>query len=344
MSVNNDSNAAKAFILELSNQILLARALAVAAELGIADLVADEPKTADELATATDSDRDSLYRLLRTLAGHGFFAEDDTGRIGLTPFAEVLQAGHPDSVRDLLCLDWQNIYWDTFRALPEAVRSGEIAFERAFGQGFFDYLKEHPQANAVFDRRMAGVSLAENAKIAAAFPFGDFATLVDIGGGRGGLLAAILAQHPTVSASLFEQAQVLADPADLHLAGLLDRVELLAGDFFIEVPTGADVYTLKRIIHDWDDARAARVLQTCRTAMGKNSRILVIDAVMKPGNEVDPNKDMDLGIMALTPGRERTEAEFRALFEQSGLRLARIIPPDPPSTLSMLEARRTIDR
>ncbi len=327
-----------AFVQEVSNQILLARALGVVAELGIADLVAGQPRTVDELAAETNTHRESLYRLLRTLAGHGIFAEDDTGHIELTPRAEVLKSDHPDSVRDLLCLDWQNIFWETFRALPDAVRSGEIAFERAFGQGFFDYLKAHPKANAIFDRRMARVSLAENSKIAEAYPFGDFARIIDVGGGRGGLLVAILKQHPSLAAVLYEQAQVLADPADLHQAGLLDRVELMAGDFFTEVPSGADLYVLKRIIHDWDDARAVEVLQSCRDAMDETSRVLVIDAVMKPGNEPDPNKDMDLGIMALTPGKERTEAEFRALFEPAGLRLTRIIATQAPSTLSILEA------
>ena len=336
------SSSAKAFILDLSNKLLLARALAVAAEFGIADLVAGESKTVDELAAQTNSDRDSLYRVLRSLAGHGFFAEDDAGRISLTPSAEVLKAGHPDSMRDLLRLDWQNIYWDTYRALPDAVRSGDVAFERAFGQGFFDYLKDNPEINVVFDGRMARVSLAENEKIVEAYPFGEVSTVVDVGGGRGGLLAAILARFPAISATLYEQSQVLADPADLRCAGFLDQVELTAGDFFASVPAGADLYTLKRIIHDWDNPRAVEILNACRDAMNENSRLAVIDAVMKPGNEADPNKDMDLNIMALTPGRERTEAEFQKLFDQSGLQLVRIIPTEAPSALSIVEARRSV--
>jgi len=331
-------------VQEISNLVLLARALGVVAELGIADLVAVRPQTIGQLAAETDTHEESLYRLLRTLAGHGIFAEDASGRFGLTPPAEVLQSNHPDSMRELLCLDWQNIYWETFRALPEAVRTGEIAFERAFGQGFFEYLKAHPKANAIFDRRMARVSMAENAKIAEAYPFGDFSRIIDVGGGRGGLLVALLEQHPNLSAALYEQQQVLADPADLLQAGLLERVELIAGDFFAEIPAGADLYTLKRIIHDWDDARAIRVLRSCHEAMDQDSRVLVIDAVMKPGNEPDPNKDMDLGIMALTPGKERTEAEFRALLERAGLQLTRIVATGAPSTLSILEARRAIDR
>jgi hypothetical protein len=332
------------FVQKISNQIILARALGVVAELGIADLVAREPRTVEQLAAETQSHQASLYRVLRTLAGHGIFAEDDAGRIELTPRAQVLRSDHPDSVRDLLSLEWQNIYWETFRALPEAVGSGEIAFERAFGQGFFDYLKDHPKVNAIFDRRMARVSLAENAKIVEAYPFADFSRIIDIGGGRGGLLVAILEQFPNLSVALYEQSHVLVDPADLIRAGLHDRVELIAGDFFSEVPGGADLLLMKRIIHDWDDARAVQVLKCCRRAMDEHSRLLVIDALMKPGNEPDPNKDMDLGIMALTPGKERTEAEFRALLEHAGLRLAGIVATQAPSTLSILEARRANDR
>jgi hypothetical protein len=339
-----DSESAIAYISEIGNQMLLARAMAVVAEFGIADLVAEGPKSVDELAVETRSDRDALYRILRSLAGHGFFAEDESGRIGLTASAEVLKADHPDSVRDLLCLGWQNIYWDTYRALPDAVRSGQIAFDRAFGRGIFDYLKDHPELNAIFDRRMARVSLAENRKIVDAYPFGECVTVVDVGGGRGGLLTAILERYADIGAALYEQPQVLSDPADLREAGVLGKVELLAGDFFDSIPAGRDIYILKRIIHDWDDADARRILGHCRDAAREQSRILVIDAVMKPGNEPDPNKDMDLNILALTPGRERTEAEFRALFEQCDLELEQIVATEPPSTLSIVEARRRFHR
>ena len=338
------TSSAKQFVLELSNQMLLARSLGLVAELAIADIIAEAPAGAEELARRTESDADSLYRVLRALAGHGFFAEDEDGCFHLTPSAEILLSQHPDSVRDVLCLDWQNIYWDTYRALPDAVRTGQVAFDRAFGQGFFDYLKANPELNDVFDGRMAKVSLAENKKIVEAYPFDDVGTLIDVGGGRGGLIAAILESHPGIQAALFEQAQVLADPDDLRRANLAGKVELIAGDFFVEIPVGLDVYTLKRIVHDWDDERAAIILRACRAAMADDSRLLVIDALMKPGNEPDPNKDMDLNIMALTCGRERTEAEFRALLGNSGLQLVRIFDTDPPATLSILEARRSIDR
>jgi len=325
------------FLQQVAGQLLLARALGIAAELRIADRVAGRPQTVAELALATGAHEESLYRVLRMLAGHGVFAEDQQGRVDLTPRAELLRSDHPESMQEILSLDWQNIVWATYQHLPDAVMHGDVAFERAFGQGFFDYLATHRRAGAIFDRRMAAVSRAENPPLAAAYRFGDFGRVVDIGGGQGGLLAAILERHPGISGVLFEQAQVLEAPIDLISAGVLERVERIAGDFFVSVPAGADLYVMKRIIHDWDDERALGILRNCRAAMSPGSRIAVIDAVMRPGNEPDPNKDLDLGIMALTPGMERTEAGFRELFEAAGLRLTRVVAPAAPALLSIVE-------
>ncbi len=325
------------YFIDVAGQLLLARALAIAVDLGIAEQVASGPKSMVDLAAQTGCDSDALYRMLRMLGGHGIFAEDDHGRIKLTPRAELLQADHPDSVHDMFALGWQDIHWSTYQALPEAVLTGETAFEIAYGQDFFDYLAAHRGLNDLFDRRMASVSHAENKPIAKAYPFADFSPIVDIGGGQGGLLAAIVEHHPGTVVALFEQPQVLSNQEKLSGAGSVARV---AGDFFSEVPPGFVLYVLKRIIHDWDDERAIGILRRCSEAMGDNSRVLVIDAVMKPGNDPDPNKNLDLGIMALTPGRERTEAEFADLFTAAGLRLTRVISTESPSTLSIVEGER----
>ncbi len=330
----------KEFLNQVTGQLLLVRALGVVVDLGIADLVADGAKSMDELITATGCNRDALYRLLRMLGGHGVFAEDAQGRIELTPRAELLQTGHQDSMRELLLLDWQDIHWNTYQALPEAVQSGKIAFEIAYGQRFFDYLAERPPLNAAFDRRMARVSAAENGQVAKAYAFDAHAPVIDIGGGQGGLLAAIIRQYPGTVAALYEQPQVLADPADLREAGLVGAVARIAGDFFRDIPPGFGLYVMKRIIHDWDDDRAIRILRRCCQAMTDASRVLVIDAVMTPGNDPDPNKNLDLGIMAMTPGRERTREEFASLFAAAGLHLTRIIPTQAPSTLSLVEGKR----
>lgn len=336
----SNTPTAKEFLFNITGQIMLARALGIVADLGIADLVADGPKSMDELTATTRCDHDALYRLLRMLGGHGVFAENEQGHIELTPRAELLQADHPDSMREMFVLDWQDIHWSTYRALPEAIQTGEIAFEIAYGQAFFDYLAEHPDANATFDRRMASVSQAENKQVAQAYAFNDHAPVIDIGGGQGGLLAAIIEQYPGTTAALFEQPQVLADPVNLDEAGLRDVVARIAGNFFADVPSGFGLYVMKRIIHDWDDDRAINILRRCRDAMTDTSKVLVIDAVMKPGNDPDPNKNLDLAIMALTPGRERTEEEFSHLFAAAGLRLLRVISTEDPSMLSIVEGER----
>jgi hypothetical protein len=225
--------------------------------------------------------------------------------------------------------------WDSYRRLGETLRTGRTAFDAAFGHSFFEYLARHPEIGARFDASMALMSAPENAALAAAYPFRG--TVVDVGGGRGGLLAAILEAHAGVRGILYDQPSVLRDEQALLVTGHAGRCALVAGDFFESVPGGADLYVLKRILHDWDDADAIRILRACRAAMQPAARILVIDAVLKPGNDPDPNKMLDVGIMALTHGRERTAAEFERLLDAAGLKLARIIPPTPPSSMSIVE-------
>jgi hypothetical protein len=330
---------AAAFILGVRSQALLAQALAVAASLGIADLLDDGPLEVAELARRCGADPDTLFRLLRTLAGHGVFAADTDGRFRLTERAGPLRRTAPDSVYPLLAGAFPPLVWSAYGELEAAIRTGDVAFDRAHGASFFDYLAAHPPANMAFDHAMQMVAAAENPLIAAAFNFRQFAMIADIGGGQGGLLAAILAREPGPRGLLFDQPQVLAVPAALAAAGLLDRCELVPGDFFAAVPAGADLYLFKRILHDWDDERALAILRNCRKAAGARGRILVIDAVMQPGNAPDPNKDLDLSIMALTGGRERTAAEFAALLAAADFQLETVHPLPPPATLSMVEAR-----
>jgi multifunctional cyclase/dehydratase/O-methyltransferase len=328
-------------VFEIVSHVLLARVLGVVAELGIADLLAQEPLSAEELAGRVAADADALYRLLRMLASHGFFAERDDGRFELTPLAQTLRSDHPGAIRDLLAQPWQDLAWDTYRALPAAVRSGEVAFELAHGRGFFEHLAAHPEAGAAFDRIMATVAEPENAVIAAQYDFGRMHRVADIGGGHGGLLAAILKRYPHLRGVLCEQPQVLEDPSYLKDAQVLDRCELVPVDFFDSVPPGCDLYLLKRVLHDWDDDQAVQILGNCHRALAPGGRLAVIDAVMLPGNAPDPNKTLDVSIMVLTRGRERTGADFERLLSAAGLRLLTILPPSPPSTLSIVEAGPT---
>jgi hypothetical protein len=332
-------NDAQNFILGIRNQALLARAIAAAAALGIADRLAAGPMTVAELADRCDAQPEPLYRLLRTLAGHGIFVEENDGRFALTDGAQPLRSEVPGSLYPLLAGGFPALVWASYNELEAAVRTGEVAFERAHGAGFFDYLAAHPDANASFDQAMALVAATEQPLIASSYDFARFGTIADIGGGQGGLLAAILSRHTAAHGLLFDQPQVIGAPVELQAAGVLDRCELVAGDFFAAVPTGADLYLLKRILHDWDDEQALAILRVVRAALGDSGRLAVIDAVMLPGNAPDPNKDLDLNIMALTGGRERTAAEFATLFDAAGLELEAIQPLPAPATLSIVEAR-----
>jgi hypothetical protein len=326
-------------IVQITRQVLLARALAVAAELGIADLVSQEPKSPEDLAAVTGTHAEALHRLLRMLASHGVFAEDDRGRFQLTPMAAVLQTGSADSLRDYLRFFSGDIAWNAYRELLHTVRTGEYGFAHAYGREFFPYLAAHPDVEALFSAGMAQATVRENAAIAGVYAFGQFARLVDVGGGSGGLLAAVLTAYPTVRGVLYDEPAVAANPASLQAAGVMERCEVVGGDFFQSVPAAGDAYVLKRVLHDWTDDQAIQILQRCREVMAREGRVLTIEGVIRPGNAPDPLKDTDVLVgLALSGGRERTEAEFRRLYEQAGLQLTRVIPT--PATVSIVEGVR----
>jgi hypothetical protein len=323
-------------VMNLALGYLLSRSLHVATEMGIADLVKDGPKSIEALAAITGTHRQSLHRLLRTLAAQGIFAEDDEGRFATTPAAALLQEG---VLRDgvLLCgeVTGDGSWWNAVGALRHSVMTGEPAFNRQHGRGFFDYLSEHPECARWFDRGMANFATAENPAIAAAYDFSAFAHLVDVGGGQGGLLAEILKLYPAVRGTLFDLPQVIRNPTALRELPV-KQWSTLSGDFFRSVPKGADAYVLKRILHDWSDEQCVRILRCCRAAMAHHARLVVVDAVLPPGNVAHPGKVMDILMLIFAEGRERTQQEFKALFEQADLQLTRI--KTTASTLSIVEA------
>jgi len=326
-----------AHIMQIMGSVQVARALSVVAELGIADRLAERPMTAGTLAEILGVHAGSLYRLLRMLAGRGFFAEDEGGRFLLRAPAEPLLTRTQRSLRDVVRLGWQDVMWASYGRLLDTLKSGEPGFKTAYGADFFDYLARHPDLNRCFDAAMAVASAPENDSIARSFDFGAYRSVVDVGGGTGGLLAALLIAFPNLEGVLFDQPQVVADPAPLREAGVLGRARIVPGDFFRSVPSGCDLYVMKRILHDWDDDAAIRILTRCREAMDPRGRVLAAEAVLRPGNEPDPNKNLDVGMMVLTRGRERTAEDFGALYRRAGLRLVRVIETPPPSTLSLIE-------
>ncbi len=316
---------------------LASRALHVATELGIADHLGGGPRSVEVLAAEAGVDEESLYRILRTLAGLGIFVETEGRSFGLTPAASLLRSGvFRDGV--LLCGEvmGDGSWWNAVGHLRHSVATGSPSFEHAHGVNAFAYLGADPECRAWFDRGMANFSAAENPGIAAWCDLAGVRTIVDVGGGQGGFLAELLRAAPQADGVLVDVPEVVANPVALDISELSGRWRAETGDFFEAVAPGGDVYVLKRILHDWDDDDCVRILRACRDAMTPASRLLVVDAAIPPGNDFHPAKVMDI-LMMVFSGRERTEAEFAALFAAAGLTLQRLTPT--PTMLSVIEAR-----
>lgn len=309
----------------------------VAAKLGIADVLAKGPKTPAAVAEQVGAHAPFVHRLLRTLASLGVFAEAPNGRFRLTPAGATLRSGVPGSLRDFAMMIIDDYNWAGWGALLHGVQTGTVAFDHVHGQRFFDYLVTHPEKEKRFAASMASISGAENDAVARAYGFGRFGRLVDVGGAHGHLLATILRRHRKLRGVLYDQPQVVAGAAASgFLAGVDDRVEVAGGDFFTAVPVGADAYLMKYILHDWDDARCGTLLTLCRDAMSPGGRVLVLENVIEPGNRPSWGKLLDMNMLALLTGKERTKTEFRDLFARAGLQLRRVVPTASP--ISILEA------
>ena len=329
-------------LLQLVTGYPAAQAIHVAAQLGLADLLADGPQHLAALAAATDTHPPSLARLLRLLAALGIVAAEADGRFRLTPMGTPLRAGVPGSVRDIvLFLTWA-WNWRTWGELLYSVRTGEPAFDQIFGMSNFAYWEHDAEAGAIHDAFFTAGSRTRDAAILSSYDFSGFGPVVDVAGSQGALLAALLAAHAGMRGVLFDLPHVVAGAGPVFAAaGVADRATDVGGDFFSALPPGGDAYLLMQILHDWDDARARAILRSCRAAMGAGAVLLVIDRVLPEQLEPTPALRqaalVDLQMLVLTPGgRERTEAEFRRLLADAGFALRRIIPT--PSAVSILEA------
>lgn len=325
---------ARAALLRIGFGFAAAQALTVAAELGIADLLAHGPQTVEALAAATKTDPGALKRLLRLLAAQGIFAEDPSGRFVQTPLGDALQADAPGSPRDFLRMIGREPFVAWAR-LIDAVRTGRPSFEQVFGAPRFAWLDRNPGAAALFQAAMVALGDDVIEPIVAACDFADTRLVVDVGGGHGRLLSAVLAAHPQVEGVLFDLPGGVA-AAEAGAGGPLPRCRLEAGDFFEKVPPGGDAYLLKKVLHDWPDEDAVRILVNCRRAMAPGGRVLVAETVIPPGNGPDPIKVMDVNMLVVTGGRERTTEEFATLFAQAGLKAGRVLPTG--ARISILEA------
>lgn len=328
---------AAAFLIDEAVGFLLPAALRTAAELRVADHLADGSRTAGELATVTGADPRSLHRVLRLLATRDIVRQDGADRFTLTAAGAALGSAGPHSVRHAVLMLTDRAFWLPAGEMTRCVTDGRPVFEPIFGMPFFDYFAQDSATAEVFHAGMAAMSELENEPIAAACDFPPTGTVVDIGGGHGGLLHAVLRNHPGLTGVLYDQAHVLDGHrlGSEHAPDIAGRWSTAAGDFFSAVPS-ADIYLIKRILHDWDDDQCAAILRNCRAAMRPGGRVLAIDAVIGEDNLPHQAKTIDLLMMALLPGRERTREEFAALFDTAGLRLTRIVRT--PAVLALIEA------
>lgn len=301
-------------------------AISAIARLGVPDQLESGPKRPDELAAAVGAKPDLLYRLMRATEAVGVLAERADGTWEQTELSDVLRTNAPATLRDLA------IYWGddwharAINAMDRSVRTGENAVELIFGVAPFEYLKSDPEAGLNFNRAMTAFSTTEALPIASAYDFSRFGSLVEVAGGHGLFLATILDRTPGLNATLLELPQTIADMGDTPLARFSERVSIVEGDMFSAVPAGADAYIMKRIIHDWSDEMAGKILSACRAGVNQGGRLLVVDAVVPDGPEFSPAKFLDVTMMIFSGGKERTESEFRQLFAENGWKLERIIP------------------
>jgi hypothetical protein len=324
-------------LLQLLNGFRVTQALLVVIKLEIADKLADGSKTAGELAKLASVQPGPLYQVLRAVASLGVFAEDDAGRFSNTPMSEFLRSGAPPLARNSAKLI-DEVHWRALGELTHAVRTGKPAFDKAFGTNFFGYLTSHEDLRAVFDMQMAALYAQQVNAMVEAFDFGKVGRFLDVGGGHGTVVRAVLARHPEVRCGLFDLPSV-AERTEKSFAadGFADRCTVEAGSFFDSIPSGYDTYLLKHVLHDWNDEKAGEILGNVRRAMPREGRLLLLEYVVPEGNEPSLAKDFDLLMLSLFAGKERSEKEFRALLAANGFRLERIVPST--TLLSVLEAR-----
>jgi hypothetical protein len=326
-------------LARLMDGYLTTQLLYVAAKLGVAEVLADGSRTGAEIAAAVGADADRLTRMLRGLVIEDVLAETEDGRFALTPIGECLRDGVPSSLRGQV-LARGDVYWEAAAGMLRSATDGGTAFEHVHGESFFEHLAADPERAAAFQASMAARAQREAEDVVAAYDFSGLGSLVDVGGGSGVLLEAILRATPGVHALLLDRPEAVERAAArLSAAGLASRSECVEGDFFAAVPPGADAYLLSRVIHDWNDSDARRILGRCREAMPPDARLLLVEAIVPERAQDGPEAiRMDVHMLMLFGARERTEEEFRALLARAGFVLRRIVPTRSPAGLSILEA------
>jgi hypothetical protein len=329
-----------AAMLDLIIGYWMSQMIFVAAKLGLADHMQDGPITADALSERTKTHAPSLFRLMRALASAGVFVERADGKFELTPLGATLRSNVPGSMHGFALMMIEKYNWDSWRNLQYSIETGGVALEKTLGMKVFEYLDRHPEDARIFGESMSNLSAAEHPAVVQAYDFSRFKKIIDVGGGHGSLLCAILAANPKLHGVLYDNPRVVADAkkaSHVTRKEVAGRVEIVGGDFFERVPSGGDAYIMKYILHDWDDERALKLLRNCRAALGEKGTLLAVDTVIPPGNDPHWGKLLDVNMLVATGGMERTEQQFRELYARAGFELTRVVSTSCP--LSIVEGR-----
>jgi len=331
----------EAQLMQLTSGCLVAPAIYVVAKLGIPDILKDAPKTAAELAEATGTNADALYRVMRATASVGVLEEGSDGSFANSPISDTLREDWPTSAKAITLWMLEPAHWRVYGELMYSVNTGKTAWDNVYGEPIFDSLfGSMRDLGGIFNQAMTSFSRQTIPAILAAYDFSTFGTIADIGGGHGHLLGAILKEYPGANGVLFDMPVVLDGALPmLESCGVRDRVDLVSGDFTEAVPVVADCYLLKHIIHDWLDDKNRTILGNIRASMPDSARVLIIDGIIPPAGEPSFAKLLDLEMLMLPGGKERTEDEFRTLLESAGFRMTRAIrTPSPSSIIEAVKA------
>jgi hypothetical protein len=311
--------------------------LRTAAQLCIADHLAGGPKTAQQLAVLSSTQAPALYRLLRALAAVGVFSEDEAHQFSLTPLAEPLRSDVPGSVRTSVLSITGDLFVIPWHKLLHSVRTGQPSFDHHFGVPFFDRLTGDPVEAAMFSDLLIGINSADAPAVAAAYDFSPYPHIADIGGATGHILTTVLAGNPGLRGTIFDLEHNHSAADDLiQSRGMSNRVTFVPGSFFESIPAGCDLYMMSHVLHDWGEEQCLTILANCHRAMSAHSRLLIVEQVLTEGNAVHPGKMLDITMLTLTPGQERSESEYCALLKKANFELSRVIPTNAP--VSIVEA------
>lgn len=325
-------------LLELAQGGWVTQALYAAAKLGIADQLSGGPLGADEVARRVGSDPDATFRLMRALASRSVLTQGNDGRFALTALGQALRSDHQNSIRPMILFIGSPEHWEEWANLLHSVQTGEAATTTLRGMPYFDYLATNPAQAAIFNDAMSTMATVANDVVLPAYDFNEFRCIVDVGGGHGRLLTAILQSAPDAAGVLYDLPSVVEGaPQVLQTAGVADRCTVAGGSFLDSVPAGGDAYILKSIVHDWDDGSALHILRNVRTAIESNGTVLLLEVVLPERATSSWGSMLDLEMLVTVGGRERTRAEYADLLARAGFRLTRVVDTATPM-MSIVEA------